>query len=169
MIRPDVLDLMTEQGGAFNRKLVELYRVADSENSQRLEQAFSDIFTHFKTLANKTKLSIKPMIPLFQISGINEPEALFELGDVYITTGAQQTLQEFNVLPETLLSHHVIGQWSSMLQEDKKANLDAIEQGERVLSTHRLHKADDYDDMVIVRVMTEWDRSCTTILLPKES
>lgn len=50
MINPAVLNLMVEQGGAFNRKLVELYRVADSENSQRLEQAFSDLFERFAVL-----------------------------------------------------------------------------------------------------------------------
>lgn len=50
VIRPEVLNLMIEQGGNFNRKLVELYRVADSENSQRLERAFSDLFERFAVL-----------------------------------------------------------------------------------------------------------------------
>lgn len=50
MIRPEVLELMTEQGGAFNKKLVELYRVADSENSKKLEQAFSNLFEKFAVL-----------------------------------------------------------------------------------------------------------------------
>ena len=46
-IEDEVLKLMIEQGGLFNRKLAELYYVADSENSKKLEDAFSDIFTNF--------------------------------------------------------------------------------------------------------------------------
>lgn len=53
MIQNAVLELMIEQGGSFNRKLAELYYVADSENSKKLEQAFSDIFERFKKLSDE--------------------------------------------------------------------------------------------------------------------
>jgi hypothetical protein len=55
MIENVVLNLMIEQGGSFNRKLAELYRIADSENSKKLEIAFSDIFENFKKLSDKAK------------------------------------------------------------------------------------------------------------------
>lgn len=53
MIQNTVLELMIEQGGSFNRKLAELYRVADAENSKKLEQAFSDIFERFKKMSGE--------------------------------------------------------------------------------------------------------------------
>ena len=57
MIENAVLELMIEQGGAFNRKLAELYYSADSENARKLELAFSDIFGHFQKLSAKTSPS----------------------------------------------------------------------------------------------------------------
>lgn len=57
MIQNAVLELMIEQGGSFNRKLAELYRVADSENSKKLEQAFSDIFEHFQKLSVEVRIN----------------------------------------------------------------------------------------------------------------
>lgn len=53
MIQNTVLELMIEQGGAFNRKLAELYYSADSENAQKLELAFNDIFDRFIKLSAK--------------------------------------------------------------------------------------------------------------------
>jgi hypothetical protein len=169
MIKNTVLELMIEQGGAFNRKLAELYYSADSENAQRLELTFSDIFGRFQRLEAKTKLAILPTITLLKISGVCESEALFELGEVFITENAKETLQAFKVLPETLLSDHVTGQWRAMTLEDRQACQYAIENGERIRTSHRLHNVDDYDDMLIIWVVTEWDRLCTTILLPRES
>lgn len=50
MVSNAVLNLMIEQGGAFNRTLAELYYIADLENTKKLELAFSDIFEHFQKL-----------------------------------------------------------------------------------------------------------------------
>jgi hypothetical protein len=54
MVESAVLNLMIEQGGAFNRKLAELHYVADLENTKKLELAFSDIFEHFQKLLPET-------------------------------------------------------------------------------------------------------------------
>ena len=97
-----------------------------------------------------------------------EQAVLFELGEIYLTQGAKQVLQDFNVLPATLIARHVTGDWSNMDEEDKRANKNAVKHGDRVLSSYRLHKENDYDDMVKIWVITEWDRSATTILLPSE-
>lgn len=53
MIENSVLQLMTEQGGKFERRLADLYFCADSENAKKLELAFSDIFNRFKKLAGE--------------------------------------------------------------------------------------------------------------------
>lgn len=53
MINNAVLRLMLEQGGKFERRLADLYFVADSENAKKLELAFNEIFTKFKNLAGE--------------------------------------------------------------------------------------------------------------------
>ena len=50
MIHPEVLNLMIEQGGAFNRQLAELYEIADSRNKQILECSFEHLFFQFAVL-----------------------------------------------------------------------------------------------------------------------
>jgi hypothetical protein len=51
MIENSVLETMIELGGKFEKRLAELYYCADSENSAKLETAFSDIFNRYKNLA----------------------------------------------------------------------------------------------------------------------
>lgn len=53
MVENTVLNMMIEQGGAFNRNLANLYYIADSENTKKLELAFSDIFEHFQKLSDE--------------------------------------------------------------------------------------------------------------------
>jgi hypothetical protein len=89
---------------------------------------------------------------------------LFSLGQTVATPGALETLQRLNVEPSTLLDRHISGDWSDMDKEDQKANKRAVESGEdRVFSAYLLPP-----DNTKVYVITEWDRSYTTILLPSE-
>lgn len=53
MIKKSVLNEMIESGGKFERRLAELYFAADSENSAKLETAFSEIFYKFAVLSNR--------------------------------------------------------------------------------------------------------------------
>jgi hypothetical protein len=53
MIENSVLNLMTEQGGKFERRLADLYFAADSENAKKLESAFKEIFDRYKKLAGE--------------------------------------------------------------------------------------------------------------------
>jgi hypothetical protein len=87
---------------------------------------------------------------------------LFHLGQVVATPGCLDELSKNNQSPSELLSRHVRGDWGSLCPEDTQANQDAVEQGDRLLSVYKLN-----DDST-VRVITEWDRSATTCLLPSE-
>ena len=86
---------------------------------------------------------------------------LFTLGQIVATPGALDTLVKLNVNPASLLARHANGDWSEMYDEDAEANRSAIEHGERILSSYVIQGEK-------VWVITEWDRSATTILLPSE-
>ena len=92
----------------------------------------------------------------------NEPRPLFELGQVVGTPGALQALTEADKSPFEFLARHVTGDWGSLPEEDVQENKLAVERGHRVFSSYRL------DTGVKVWVITEWDRSVTTVLLPQE-
>ena len=87
---------------------------------------------------------------------------LFNLGDVVATPAALNALQSCNVTPAQLLHLHVNGNWGSVGEEDAKTNDAAVHNGERILSSYRI------GEHTRIWVITEWDRSVTTILLPSE-
>jgi len=87
---------------------------------------------------------------------------LFPLGQTIATSGALQVLKNNNVLPQVLLLSHQAGDWGNLDDEDKAENTRALQAGDRILSSYNV--APDVD----VWVITEWDRSATTILLPSE-
>ena len=96
----------------------------------------------------------------------NQPDEklppLFSLGEVVITPGANEFLQTREMAPLDLVFRHVTGDFGDMDPEDLEANRQAIDQGSRVFSSYLLGETDK------VWVITEWDRSVTTILLPSE-
>lgn len=92
----------------------------------------------------------------------SEPKPLFELGQVVGTPGAIRALAEAEQEPIELLIRHVTGDWGDLPDEDKDENERSVKQGYRVFSAYKL------DTGTKVWVITEWDRSVTTILLPDE-
>jgi hypothetical protein len=86
---------------------------------------------------------------------------MLELGHVFITSGAMIVLKNLEVSPSTLLKRHQEGDWGELDDEDRKANQDALIYGLRVMSVYRVLG-------VRMWVITEANRSSTTILLPEE-
>jgi hypothetical protein len=60
------------------------------------------------------------------------------------------------------LTRHANGDWGEVDEHDRKANEDALEHGLRVLSAYTLRTGER------IWIITEADRSSTTILLPEE-
>ncbi len=87
---------------------------------------------------------------------------LFELGDVYATPGALDALDEADINPAHYLSRHVQGDWVQMDPEDQAENKLSVEQGYRILSAYELPTG------IKIWIITEADRSATTLLLPSE-
>lgn len=88
--------------------------------------------------------------------------ALFELGQVVATPGALQALEEASQIPEEFLLRHVSGDWGDLDEHDRRENELALEKGFRLFSAYQTSNG------VRIWVITEWDRSVTTILLPEE-
>ena len=89
--------------------------------------------------------------------------ALFPLGAVVATPGALEALENAGHTPADFLSRHVAGDWGELeSEEDKRLNDQAVAGGERILSAYRTKAGEK------IWIITEADRSATTILLPSE-
>ena len=88
--------------------------------------------------------------------------SLFHLGNVVATPQSICVLSESGMSVQSLLQRHASGDWGDLCTEDMQANNDALQYGDRLLSSYVLSES------CKVWVITEWDRSVTTVLLPSE-
>jgi hypothetical protein len=115
-------------------------------------------------------------------TGRVEPSATprFALGQVFATPGALTLLEKIrdtgkpysvqvaaqDEAPMSLalpfLRRHVIGDWGDLGAEDWEANYEAVTSGGRLLSAYVVREGEQ------LWIITEADRSSTTILLPEE-
>jgi hypothetical protein len=90
---------------------------------------------------------------------------LFPLGNIVITPGAKAAVlatraPEYTAL--RLLERHQTGDWGELDRHDQRVNQQAVKKGHRLLSAYTLETG------VKVWVITESDRSVSTILTPDE-
>jgi hypothetical protein len=90
------------------------------------------------------------------------PRCKFRLGQTYQTHGAQDAMTRHNVSPAQLLNRHLAKDWGNLSDFDKQANEEALQNGTRLLSAYEIAPN------CKVWIITEGDRSATTILLPDE-
>jgi hypothetical protein len=86
--------------------------------------------------------------------------AKFPLGQTVITPGALEKLSSTAIRES--LDRHSAGDWGDVPPEDCRANDRALLEGARLLSAYRNGNG------VKFWIITEADRSATTILLPSE-
>jgi hypothetical protein len=87
---------------------------------------------------------------------------LFELGQTVATPGAIEALQKLGILASSLLDRHICGDWGDLCEDDKSENDYALSNGCRLFSSYQLTAA------IKIWVITEADRSVTTLLLPND-
>ncbi len=87
---------------------------------------------------------------------------LFPLGRVVATPGALDALERAEQQPSEFLDRHVTGDWGELDEEDKEENERSVQEGLRILSAYTTSAGDK------IWIITEWDRSVTTLLLPSE-
>ena len=83
------------------------------------------------------------------------------LGRVVATLGALRVLKKTGVHPFDLLARHALGDWGELCTFDRRQNEIALREGYRVLSSYDVPQGRLW-------IITEDDRSITTILLPEE-
>ena len=93
---------------------------------------------------------------------LNEKKILFPLGNVYMTPGAKEALEESNQQPFEFLSRHQTGDYGDICEDDRRENELSVKEGFRILSAYKTAKG------VKIWIITEADRSSTTILLPED-
>ena len=86
----------------------------------------------------------------------------FALGQTFITPGAEEALQIAGQTATEFLRRHMSGDWGELSDEDVKENEFSLRQGLRLLSAYQTGKGQK------LWIITEADRSATTILLPSE-
>ena len=88
--------------------------------------------------------------------------ARFPLGRTVITPGAQEALEIAGQTAIEFLRRHMSGDWGELSDADVKENELSLQKGFRLLSRYETTKGER------LWIITEADRSATTILLPNE-
>ena len=87
---------------------------------------------------------------------------LFPLGRIVATPGALQALEAAGEQPTQFLDRHASGDWGELDDEDKQENEFSLRNGFRIFSAYTTSAGEK------IWIITEADRSATTLLLPEE-
>ena len=88
------------------------------------------------------------------------PVALFRLGHLVATPNALAHLTQADIL--SAIKRHQAGDWGEVDDHDRRANDCALNEGTRLFSVYRS------ENRIRFWVITEADRSATTVLLPED-
>jgi len=123
---------------------------------------------------NESSMSESPRLPTAVI--IFTSSARFQLGQVVITPGALDLLQQTGFSAAALLNLHVHGNWGDCGSKDAAENELAVVRQRQLISVYRL--VDDAKllatprlkriDLPTIWIITEADRSATVILRPQD-
>lgn len=72
--------------------------------------------------------------------------------------------EHFRIFVGTSLSRYVEGDFGEICEEDAKIDAEALKNGERLMGVYKYTGLSEWD----IWIITEWDRSVTTILFPEE-
>lgn len=84
----------------------------------------------------------------------------FQVGQLVITSKAAASIPADEAI--RALRRHAAGDWGCVSKEDWVANDEALREGSRLLSSYQT------EDKITFWIITEADRSVTTILLPSD-
>ena len=88
------------------------------------------------------------------------PVAVFRLGRIVATPNALRSITQHDIL--TGIQRHQAGDWGNLSEEDHAANDSALIHGGRILSSYQAANGTKF------WLITEADRSVTTVLLPED-
>src|SRR6266576_2683657 len=97
-----------------------------------------------------------------QMTDMNRLLPKVSLGRIVATPGALEAVQQANQNPFEFIRRHQSGDWGELCEEDKRENEFSVHNEFRILSAYRTRND------VKIWIITEADRSATTLLLPHE-
>ncbi len=89
----------------------------------------------------------------------------FDIGNLVSTCSVSERMETDAAFAEFVsysFRRYITCDWGDSYKEDKKANDKAVRNGERI---HAVYK---FDDSTTLWIITEWDRSVTTLLFPED-
>ena len=89
-------------------------------------------------------------------------QSTFPLGRIVATPGALAALQAAGQTPHEFLARHLRKDWGDLSAEDRQENELSLRAGFRLLSAYHTKLGET------VWIITEADRSATTVFLPSE-
>jgi hypothetical protein len=89
-------------------------------------------------------------------------KARFQLGQLVATQGALSALEQAGQSPLDFIHRHISGDWGDLCEDDKRENEFSVDKHLRIFSAYHTVKGEK------LWIITEADRSATTILLPSE-
>jgi len=87
---------------------------------------------------------------------------LFPAGQIVATPGARALLEQAKKSPLEFLSRHLRGDWGELCPDDNTENELSLKHGYRLMSSYQVTDAEK------LWIITEADRSVTTLFLPTE-
>ena len=94
------------------------------------------------------------------MSAYTIPVTVFRLGRIVATPNARESLTQEDIL--TAIQRHQAGDWGNLPDDNRAANDRALAQGGRIVSAYNAMNGTRF------WLITEADRSITTILLPED-
>ncbi|MDR0578710.1 MAG: hypothetical protein LBI87_14560 [Candidatus Accumulibacter sp.] len=95
------------------------------------------------------------------VSPLQNPR--FRPGQVVMTLGVNELVRQGLINPISFLRRHLGGDWGDLSGNDRRQNNAALKSGE-----DRLFSSYQVSPRLKLWIITEWDRSVTTLLLPDE-
>lgn len=97
----------------------------------------------------------------------NQTNPTFETGQLVATKAVHEKMennQDFKNFCFKSLARHMFCDWGDLDPEDKRSNDEALKNHERLFSAYVY----DAEKDIKIWIITERDRSCTTILFPED-
>ena len=121
--------------------------------------------TIYETRSNKMVFNLLTPQGFLSLSDYEEEKPAksnlpLTLGKVVITANARNILTDLDI--NKALERHQSGDWGELCDEDKRANEDALKNGDRILSVYKSSNGKKF------WIITESDRQYTTVLMPED-
>lgn len=91
----------------------------------------------------------------------------FKVGTIVVTRGIDEKMKSSEIFKDFVirsLARHIDCDWGDLCEEDKESNDEALKNGDARLFSSYIYGSDKEK----IWIITEWDRSVTTILFPEE-